>query len=620
MNVCLISREFPPFFGGGIGTYTVQWSKALAAAGHTVIVVTVSDKGEKIIEQDGKVSIVRLPFIRGSDWSAPDPTVASPETEAAFRSFSKVSVFAMRIEQAMPWIWEEFKIDVIEAPDTGALGWFGLNSRRTRGTWRDLPAVVTTIHSPSAWIARHNRVQTDKRPELELAAMERDCARWSDGLTCPSRALATWSARYWGIPAERIEVIPYPLGDLQPRAEQSSQAADPGYSNGKFDILFAGRLEPRKGVDTLLAGFTIAAHENPSLHLTLAGDDMPDPSGTGRFGENSLSVLVPDSLRGRVRMLGKQSPEQLAALRAQANAVIIPSSMDNFPFTCVEAMAEGRLVIASSGGGTGEMVSDDKSGLVFNAAEAGSCGQALARAVKLAPADRQRLKTAAAHRILDLCGNQNIVQRRIAHYERAIDRAAANQPVRRSMPLAVINRGTGEPVFIRKLINAVREADSDFAHGWGRTKDGRVLVSATPTLESLALGPRAVGPVMATIEALERVGAMPLIRPADATPGEFFGVAQVEADCAWAILAMLAAAGIKGSVVPETVFDLTERDYHPEDRQMHLDLERLNSGFNKADAELKVIHASRGWKMLQKLYHLLHILRGRGLHRPDYHE
>ena len=41
MNVCLISREFPPFFGGGIGTYTVHWSRALAAAGHRVVVVTV---------------------------------------------------------------------------------------------------------------------------------------------------------------------------------------------------------------------------------------------------------------------------------------------------------------------------------------------------------------------------------------------------------------------------------------------------------------------------------------------------------------------------------------------------------------------------------------------------
>ena len=51
----------------------------------------------------------------------------------------------------MPGLVREFAIDAIEAPDTGALGWFLLNARRTTADGsRDLPPVTTVIHSPSA--------------------------------------------------------------------------------------------------------------------------------------------------------------------------------------------------------------------------------------------------------------------------------------------------------------------------------------------------------------------------------------------------------------------------------------------------------------------------------------
>ncbi len=45
MRICLISREFAPFFGAGIGTYAASWARALAAAGHEVHVVSRDHPG-----------------------------------------------------------------------------------------------------------------------------------------------------------------------------------------------------------------------------------------------------------------------------------------------------------------------------------------------------------------------------------------------------------------------------------------------------------------------------------------------------------------------------------------------------------------------------------------------
>ncbi|MEX2217651.1 MAG: glycosyltransferase, partial [Phycisphaerales bacterium] len=180
MNIALISREYPPFFGGGIGAYTHRFAHALAGAGHRPFVITVSEDGEQSIEEGGGVTVVRLPFIHANDWSAPHPRIATPETLAAFHAFHPVSVFAMQVARDMPALVRRHAIDIIEAPDTGALAWFLLNAARTGAPEAaDLPPVVTVLHSPTDWIARWNRAPLRGRQDHELAGMERDQARWS---------------------------------------------------------------------------------------------------------------------------------------------------------------------------------------------------------------------------------------------------------------------------------------------------------------------------------------------------------------------------------------------------------------------------------------------------------
>src|SRR5437899_213176 len=78
---------------------------------------------------------------------------------AAFETFAGVAVFSMQVAGAIQRLAAEFGIDVVEAPDTGALAWFALNARRTGALWRDGggPAFVTCVHSPTEWISQWNR-------------------------------------------------------------------------------------------------------------------------------------------------------------------------------------------------------------------------------------------------------------------------------------------------------------------------------------------------------------------------------------------------------------------------------------------------------------------------------
>jgi glycosyltransferase involved in cell wall biosynthesis len=483
MNVCLISREYPPFFGGGIGAYTVRWSRALAAHGHRVVVVTVSDDGRETRDRDGDVTVIRLPFIRGSgqtgDWSGPHPAIADGPTLGAFHAFSPVAVFSMQVAQALPRLVREFEVEIIEVPDTGALGWFPLLRRRCGA---DGPPMVTCVHSPTEWISRWNVAPLTGRRDAELVWMERDSAAWSDGLVAPSGAMAAWVADHWGVGTPAV--IPYPLGDLEQIARASARRTE-GPRLGR-SIVFAGRLEPRKGVRVLLEGFALAASKGADLSLDLVGEDMPESGGM--HGQRLLERLPP-AIRACVRAHGRLETAAIDALRAPALAVAVPSPMDNFPNTCMEAMALGKVVLAAGAGGMADMIRDGVDGLLFRPEDVESCAETLLRIAEM-PHDRAAaLGSAAAARMLDLCGNGSIVHRRVAHYESLRPGSRAASDVR----YAIV--GHGERAVLERLRSAASAAGADFAHGWSGGRDGLVHVFSTPRRETLDLAPGDLGPV-----------------------------------------------------------------------------------------------------------------------------
>jgi glycogen synthase len=478
MQIGLISREYPPFFGGGIGSYTVRWSRALAAAGHRVVVITVSGEGREERDRDGEVTVIRLPFIKGiahgGDWSGPHPAISTPTTRAAFAAFSPVAVFSMQIAGAIERIAAEFGLDVMEAPDTGALAWFQLNARRT-GHLRLASRIVTCVHSPSEWIARWNRSPLTGPRDAALAAMERDQCRWSDGVVAPSSVMADWVSTNWGVERSAIRVIPYPLGDLEGVAKAAVQAATPATEPGR--LLFAGRLEPRKGIDTLLEGFAAAVEAGADLTLDLAGEDMPDPSGTGRHGALLLDRL-PAPVRARVRVHGRLAEPELSELRARASAIAIPSPMDNYPNTCMEGMAEGRIVVAARAGGMAEIVRHDQDGLLFEAGDGAGLGAALVRIGRMSEAERAALGRSAAARILDLCGNRRIVQERIEHYKSV--QSPARPSSKRTKYVILGSRRGASRTHVAELESSARAAGAAFASGWSVLPDGRVRAYGPP--------------------------------------------------------------------------------------------------------------------------------------------
>ena len=122
-------------------------------------------------------------------------------------------------------------------------------------------------------------------------------------------------------------------------------------------LLFIGRLEPGKGIETLIQGFGEAGKLDPSLRLKIAG------SGTLR--EKIERLIDQKGIKG-VEFTGFLGGADLEAVIQHAKAVVIPSELyENYPFSGLEAMAYGKPVIGSRIGGIPEQVTDGVTGFLF---------------------------------------------------------------------------------------------------------------------------------------------------------------------------------------------------------------------------------------------------------------
>jgi glycosyltransferase involved in cell wall biosynthesis len=122
-------------------------------------------------------------------------------------------------------------------------------------------------------------------------------------------------------------------------------------------ILFIGRLEVEKGLVTLIRGFAKATEDIKSLKLKIAG--------TGSM-EEELRTLIGRMNLSNIELLGYKKGKELENLTKNAKAVVVPSEWyENYPYSCLEAMAYGKPVIASRIGGLPEQVEDGVTGLLF---------------------------------------------------------------------------------------------------------------------------------------------------------------------------------------------------------------------------------------------------------------
>jgi len=166
----------------------------------------------------------------------------------------------------------------------------------------------------------------------------------------------------------------------------------PEFQDGKINILFVGRVEPRKGAMYLMKAYEQLKHRHPNMRLIVAGRG-PEMGDLRRFAR-SRSV-------GDVFFAGRVSDEDKARFYKTADIFVAPSTgQESFGIVLLEAMAAGRAVIASDIHGYKRVVQRNVTGLLVEPKDPDALAEALERLIA-SPDLRQTLGEAGARRAVD---------------------------------------------------------------------------------------------------------------------------------------------------------------------------------------------------------------------------
>jgi glycogen synthase len=391
LHVCIVSQEYLPRQLNGIGRFSQELALALAERGHVVRILTEAEEHDRVEFQDGvwvhrvvprPVSPRERPVAASRDWSlesdvwvhrvAERPQGVPPGLEVPPRIWN----FSAGVLQELRRIDDAHAVDIVQMPNWNSEGIAILEDG-------GFPSILG-LHTPLETIVRIDPRLDPLHPEVQqLLALERRCYELATAFVAWGPASLEQVEKEYGIslPRERVGFVRHGIADRL--------NLDPVHVADRVNVLFVGRLEARKGIDTLLSAAALILREVPDVVFTIVGDDSL-PSGSGRtYREEFESATEAGLWAGRVVFRGVVADEELDRYYAGCDIFVAPSRHESFGLILLEAMREAKPVIAGDVGGLREVVAHDDNGLLVPPGDVEALANALRRLVD-SPSLRER--------------------------------------------------------------------------------------------------------------------------------------------------------------------------------------------------------------------------------------
>ena len=298
LRILLVSANYKPSVGG-IERYVENLAHGLATRRHSVTVAACRTDGGRKLEQDGAVTIVRIPSTDVLDkrLGVPYPL---PNPVAAWRKLRQLVAEA----------------DVVHAHDA-------LYATSVLSLALARRAHVSTVLTQHVAFVPQGRRSLDSAQHAAIATLGRS-ARLATRVVSYNPVVGAWAADTWNL--GEVSVLPPGVPETDD-VDRNAVRRKFGLPEARFCALFVGRDVPKKGLDVFLA-----AHD-PTYELIAVTDREPlgAPEGT-----RILPFLDPISFR---------------ELLACVDAFVLPSEAEGFPLSLQEALVTGLPCVVTQGPG-----------------------------------------------------------------------------------------------------------------------------------------------------------------------------------------------------------------------------------------------------------------------------
>lgn len=359
MKVGILSREYPPLTHvGGIATYSAAAARLFADHGHEVHVVCNGPE-TRVTTEDG-VTVHRVAMLEHHfpsarlfyPWRAayrkhlPHYLDALTWARTAARYIAK----AMDFDSFDAWEWPETMGEGALLPHQGP---------------DDKPRRICRIHT--GWM--DDSADNALERHLLLRLQRRSCEN-ADRVVSPSRHMADhYAPRPLGYRGE-VSVNRNPLRLWEEPVDWAVKG--PGH------LLYVGRVEWRKGLQVLLAALDSLGPAGAGLRLRVVGHRHPPSRAEDKACQDILDRHLAERSSASavtgytVEYAGPSPHDGMRKHYDWAEVLVIPSLMENYPYTALEGLSRGCRVVGSEVGGIPEIVDRPERGQLFPAGEAAS--------------------------------------------------------------------------------------------------------------------------------------------------------------------------------------------------------------------------------------------------------
>jgi glycogen synthase len=419
VRFALVSREVYPFVGGGLSRYVTATADTLAPLGEVSIFTTDvyrhrADELASTLDAD-----VKLVFV-------PEP---DPEELGSY--YHVMHHWSANVYEALKREYGAEGPDLIEFPDYQGEGFVTIQARRALDAMLRRTCVAIRLYTTSELTSVLNGFVPTDFGATVLFDMERYGLRSADRLLAPGGDVYASYQRFFG--KDRVApavCLPHPVLPERGPTVVAGDSSD----KSPLRLLYAGRLERRKGVQNLIRAATAMLGHDWSLTL-VGGDTQTAPLGTSMRAQ--LELMVADD--GRIVFHHVAKPDEVAGLMSEADLVVLPSLWECWPNVALEAFAKSKPVLATPTGGYLELVQPGRSGWLTNDTTPVSLARALEHLVEAREEVRDLGASSAPRRLYEELTNREVVRERYSSLvEEARAQARRTRPSKPSPPLVSV--------------------------------------------------------------------------------------------------------------------------------------------------------------------------------------
>jgi D-inositol-3-phosphate glycosyltransferase len=257
----------------------------------------------------------------------------------------------------------------------------GLASLELRRAW-GIP-IIQMFHTLGEMKNRVAR-SPEETASTERLEAEGRLLREADRVVAATQAELAQIQWLYRADTSRVAVIPPGVDTARFYPIRKDEAKDfVGIARSDQMILYVGRVEPLKGLDTLLQAVGLLKEQGLQdvLGVISVIGGEPDASPEQMTTEMGHIKALRESLQldDMITFLGKRDQDTLQYYYSAAEVVVVPSHYESFGLVALEAMACGTPVVASETGGLVFLVRDGETGFHVPAGDAAALADRLRR-------------------------------------------------------------------------------------------------------------------------------------------------------------------------------------------------------------------------------------------------